>query len=101
MLRVLLPNTLLLYRKLAFIQDFVSCTFHNPNLILRQPVQLVHQLVDHFVRRRDLALEQGLFRGGVRGGELAVQVEHGLDERDHVVMPGGTARGKKTGQIRP
>ena len=31
---------------------------HNPNLLLRQPVELVHQSINRGIRRLDLPLEQ-------------------------------------------
>jgi hypothetical protein len=54
----------------------------------RQPIQFIHQPVNLPIRRGDLAWKHGLFGGRVRGGELLMQVEHGLDEGDHPVVAG-------------
>jgi hypothetical protein len=32
---------------------------HDPNLLLRQPIQLIHKLINLFIRRIDLALQEG------------------------------------------
>ena len=34
-----------------------SDILHNPPLLLRQPIQLIHRLINLFIRRIDLALE--------------------------------------------
>ena len=61
-------------------------TLHDPDLRLRQSVQLIHQPIDLSIGRDDLALEHGLLLVRDRGGQLAVQIEHGLDQRDHPVV---------------
>jgi len=63
-----------------------SPPLHDPDLLLRQPVQLIHQPVDLPVGGFDLALEMGLFVRRFSGGELLVQGEHALDEGDHVIV---------------
>ena len=50
-------------------------SFHNLDLIFRQPIQRVHQLVDVLVCRVDLALNCGLFVVGFGGSEILVQVQ--------------------------
>jgi hypothetical protein len=60
--------------------------FHDIDLLLGQPVELVDQGVDLGVVGGDLALEQGGLGGGFGGGALAVQAEHALDQGDHVVV---------------
>ena len=69
------------------VSSFTS-SFHNPHLLLRQPIQFIHQLINRLVRRGNLPLYHRLFRRGVCGGEALVQIEHGLDEGDHAVMEG-------------
>ena len=59
---------------------------YDPDLLLRQPVQLIHQPVDLPIGRDDLALVYGLLLVRDRGGQLAVQIQHGLDQRDHPVV---------------
>ncbi|CAG1011163.1 hypothetical protein ANRL4_04339 [Anaerolineae bacterium] len=52
--------------------------FHNLDLVVGQPIQLVHQRVDLPVRRVDLALNQCLVMGGFGGGQTRVQLQHGI-----------------------
>lgn len=54
----------------------LSAALHNPDLVFRQPVELVHQGVDLGVRGLDLALQHGLFVGRVGCGQLLVEGEH-------------------------
>jgi hypothetical protein len=45
--------------------NLLNLPFHNPDLVLGQPVELVDQLIDLPVRRLDLALEAFFLVGQV------------------------------------
>ena len=66
----------LLYRKSHALArpPLTSISLHHRDLRLRQPIQLVHQLVDLLVRGLDLALEHGLDVRRLFGCELFVQI---------------------------
>jgi len=53
--------------------ECLSRPFHNPNFLLAQAVQLIHEIVDLPVRGCDLALERGLVVLQFGCGELLVQ----------------------------
>ncbi len=59
-----------------------SPALNDPDLFLRQPVQLIHQPVNLPIRRGDLRGEHALLVGCARGGATLVQREHLLDQRD-------------------
>lgn len=56
------------------------------DLFLRQSVQLVNQAVNLPICGLDLALEMVALVIAFGGGELLVQVEHGLYQGDHAVV---------------
>ena len=62
--------------------------FHNPDLLLRQPVQLIDQPVDLPVCGLDAAGEQSplVLRAG--GGESLMQIEHGLHQFHQPIVAG-------------
>ena len=62
-------------------------SLHNRNLLLRQPVQLVHQPIDLPVASINLPLEQLLGRRRLGVGELLVQGLRALDQVDHALVP--------------
>ena len=81
----------------SFHQNYLrsgSDTFHHPYLLLRQPIQLVHSLVDLAVERFALALKAG--RLGFRLGfaQLFLRRQHPLDKRDNVVVAGFVGSGR-------
>ena len=61
-----------------------SPSLNNPNLILSQVIQPVHQVVNLPVCGFNLAFEDGLGLG--RLGLLLVQVQHPLDQGTHLVV---------------
>ena len=63
-------------------------SLHNLDLLLGEAVEGVDELVELVVGGGDLALEHGLLVGGIGGGESLVEVEHGLDQVHHLVVPG-------------
>ncbi len=63
-----------------------SASLHNPNLILSQVIQPVYQAVNLPVGGLNLAFEDGLGLG--RLGLLLVQVQHPLDQGNHLVVVG-------------
>jgi hypothetical protein len=65
----------------------LSLTFYNLDLLLRQPVQLVHQRVDGAIGGVDLPLDQIAVMGGVDRRELLVQRQHFVHQRHHAIMP--------------
>lgn len=52
---------------------------HQPDLLIRQRVQLINQGIDRGVGGGDLALEKGFLSWGFGIGKLLVKVEHMLD----------------------
>ena len=66
-----------------------SRLFYDLPLLLRQSVELVHQVIDLPVRRLDLPLNHRLLMLQRRVVQEPVQVEHLCDEGHHPVVPGG------------
>jgi hypothetical protein len=67
-----------------FYRSF-PCSLDNRNLLLRQPLQLVHQRINRCIRRLDLPLEQRPFVIELGVLQFFVQVEHLCDKRDHAI----------------
>ena len=65
-----------------------SSTFNNRNLLHRQPIQLVHQIIDRRIRRLNLPGQQRLLMLQLRVLQPLIQVEHLRDERNHAIMAG-------------
>jgi len=59
---------------------------HESDLFLGQPIQLVHQPDNLLVGGLDLALVQLLAGGDGGGGQLLVEVQHMLHQRDDLVL---------------
>ena len=53
-----------------------------------EAVELIDQLVNLFICGGNLAVEDGLVVRGIGGGEFVVEIEHGGDKLDHVVVLG-------------
>jgi hypothetical protein len=62
----------------------VTPPFHNPHLLFRQPIQLIHQLINRSIGGGDFALEAVGFLGGL--GIAFVQFEHAFDQGYYAVM---------------
>lgn len=60
--------------------------FNNPNLLIRQPVEVVHEAINLLVGRVNLALELGLVVRRLGRGQPLLQVQHPLDKRHHLVV---------------
>ena len=54
--------------------------FYNPNLFIRQPIQLIDQLINHPIHGLDLSLHGLFLLRRSRGCEILVQCQHGLDQ---------------------
>ena len=61
---------------------------HNPDLLLRQPIQLVDQRVDLPVRGLDAPPQRRLLVGRAGLWELFMQGEHLLHQKGHAVVAG-------------
>jgi hypothetical protein len=66
----------------------LSSAFHHPNLLLRQPVQLIHQFIYSRIRRLNLPRQQHLLMLQFGVLQLSIQIEHLRDERNHAVVAG-------------
>ena len=66
----------------------ISSSLHHRNLLLRQPVQLVHQPVDLPVGGIDLSLDEGRVVAGPGFRQLLIEGEHLLGELHHPVVAG-------------
>jgi hypothetical protein len=56
--------------------------FHDSDLFLGQPIQLIHQRVDLLIGGLDVALVELLVGGDGGGGHFLVQVQHALNKCD-------------------
>ncbi len=63
----------------------VLCLY-NPYFLLRQPIKLIHQLVDLAIGGVDLALEDDFLVFGFNGCQFLVQREHLLYQQNHAVV---------------
>jgi hypothetical protein len=67
------------------LREICFSTLNDSNLPIAQPIQLIHQPVNHFVCRVDLALKRGFLVVSLGGRQLLVKIDRGLDEfRDSV-----------------
>ena len=70
----------------------LAATLHDLNLLLRHPIELVHQRINRRIRRLDLPLKQRLLMLQFGVLQFLIEVEHLRDERDHVIMAGSVRR---------
>ena len=64
----------------SFLAIFCSFSFHNPDLLLRQPVQFVHPLINHRIRRLNLPGQLHLLVLQTRVLQPLIDVERLRDE---------------------
>ena len=62
-----------------------SSPLHQPDLLICQFVQLIHQGIDLGIGGIDLALEQGFLGRGFGIGKLLVQTEHAFDQDNNLI----------------
>ena len=65
-------------RPFANAQDDITLRFHNPYLVLTQPIQIVDQFINPIVRRLDLFFQPFLLNRTLRHSETLMQRQHGL-----------------------
>ena len=70
----------IMYLQSCIIEIALSIFLYDPDLLLRQAVEVVNQAVDPAVGGGDLALEVGLFVFRPGGGELPVEGNHLFDQ---------------------
>jgi len=67
-------------------------SLHNPNLLLRQPVELVHQLINRCIRRLNLPGQQRLLMLQFGVLHFFIEVKYLCDERNHAIVAGFVRR---------
>ena len=70
------------------LRSLSQTLFHDFDFLVRQIIQLIHQLTNLPVGGLDLALEDGLGLGRFGLRELLVKVQHPLDQGHHSVVAG-------------
>ncbi len=75
-----------MYLQSCIIEIALSIFLYDPDLLLRETVEVIDQAVDPAVGGVDLALEVGLFVVRPGGGELPMEGEHLFDQGDHPVV---------------
>src|SRR5450830_1857032 len=61
---------------------FALLPLHHPYLFLRQPIKLIHKLVNLIIRDFDLSFDWFFLAVEVRGVELLMQFEHSVRKPD-------------------
>jgi len=76
----------IMYLQSCIIEIALSIFLYDPDLLLRQAVEVVNQAVDPAVGGVDLALEVRLFVVRPGGGELPVEGEHLFDQGERKLI---------------